>query len=74
MSIKCYMNMVLGRFKSTAWFYVRYRPGYPDVLFNYMKASFHLNGSEKLSDLGCGRGHLAIPIASYRFCLLKLKD
>jgi ubiquinone/menaquinone biosynthesis C-methylase UbiE len=59
------MNMVRGRFKGTAWFYARYRPWYPDVLFNYMKDSFHLNGSENLLDLGCGPGHLAIPIAKY---------
>jgi len=52
-------------FKSTAWYYARYRPGYPKEFFDYLKERFRLKGTGRLLDLGCGTGELAIPLARY---------
>ncbi|KYC41498.1 methyltransferase [Scytonema hofmannii PCC 7110] len=51
-------------FKGTAWYYARYRPGYPSVLFELLSEAFNLNGQGRLLDLGCGTGHLAIPLSN----------
>ena len=47
-------------FKSTAPFYVRYRPVYPAALFAHIVERFGLNGSGRLLDLGCGPGNLTM--------------
>jgi ubiquinone/menaquinone biosynthesis C-methylase UbiE len=52
-------------FKSTAWYYARYRPGYPKEFFDYLKERFRLKGTGRLLDLGCGTGELAIPLARH---------
>lgn len=52
-------------FKSTARYYARFRPAYPDDLFQSIIKEFHLDGEGKLLDLGCGTGQLAIPLAGY---------
>lgn len=53
----------VGLFRGTAWYYARYRPGYPPELFRHLKRTFNLNGSGRLLDLGCGTGQLALPLA-----------
>ncbi len=51
-------------FKGTAWYYARYRPEYPNALFALLSEAFNLNGQGRLLDLGCGTGHLAIPLSN----------
>ena len=51
-------------FKSTAWYYARYRPGYPRPFLNHIIEKFQCDGTGRLLDLGCGTGQLAIPLAS----------
>ncbi|MCK4392768.1 class I SAM-dependent methyltransferase [Candidatus Bipolaricaulota bacterium] len=52
-------------FKSTAYYYSRYRLGYPQEFFHYLRDRFQLDGTGRLLDLGCGTGELAIPLAEY---------
>jgi tRNA/tmRNA/rRNA uracil-C5-methylase (TrmA/RlmC/RlmD family) len=52
-------------FKSTGWYYARYRPGHPEALFGCIRRAFHLDSSRRLLDLGCGTGQLALPLAKY---------
>jgi len=51
-------------FKSTASYYARYRPGYPAELFAFLRDWFVLDGSQRVLDLGCGTGQLAIPLST----------
>lgn len=51
-------------FQSTAPYYARYRPGYPQEFFIYLRDRFHLDGSQLALDLGCGTGQIAIPLAA----------
>src|SRR5437879_10482899 len=51
-------------FKGTAWYYARYRPGYPGPFFAHIVERFRLNGTGRLLDLGCGTGQLALPLAA----------
>ena len=50
-------------FHGTAWYYARYRPGYPQELFDLLRGRFELDGTGRLLDLGCGTGKLAVPLA-----------
>jgi ubiquinone/menaquinone biosynthesis C-methylase UbiE len=50
-------------FASTARYYARYRPGYPETFFRHVVARFGLDGTGCVLDLGCGTGQLAIPLA-----------
>src|SRR6266702_2438779 len=50
-------------FHGTAWYYARYRPGYPQELFDLLRGRFELDGTGRLLDLGCGTGQLAVPLA-----------
>lgn len=50
-------------YKGVAWYYARYRPGYPKLLFDYIKKRFRLDGTGRLLDLGCGTGQLTIPLS-----------
>jgi ubiquinone/menaquinone biosynthesis C-methylase UbiE len=50
-------------FRETAWYYTRYRPGYPKHFFTDVKETFHLDGNGRLLDLGCGTGQLTLPLA-----------
>ena len=52
-------------FEGTAWHYARYRPGYPEAFFDDVVARFHLDGTGRLLDLGCGTGQLTIPLARH---------
>ncbi len=50
-------------FASTAYYYARYRPGYPETFFRHVIARFGLDATARVLDLGCGTGQLAIPLA-----------
>jgi ubiquinone/menaquinone biosynthesis C-methylase UbiE len=50
-------------FKGTASYYARYRPQYPNTLFELLSEAFNLNGQGRLLDLGCGTGEIAIPLS-----------
>jgi SAM-dependent methyltransferase len=52
-------------FAGTAWHYARYRPGYPDVFFDDLIVRFHLDGTGRLLDLGCGTGQLIVGLAAH---------
>ena len=54
-----------GLFAGTAWHYARYRPGYPKVFFDEVIEEFHLDGSGRLLDVGCGTGQLTIPLSKH---------
>lgn len=55
----------LRRFRSTADYYARFRPRYPQALVDDVAAFCGLDGSGRLMDLGCGPGFLAIAFAKY---------
>jgi SAM-dependent methyltransferase len=50
----------MGRFASTVEFYSRYREPYPPEFFRAVAERLGLRGTEKLLDVGCGPGLLAI--------------
>jgi trans-aconitate methyltransferase len=50
-------------FAGTAWYYARYRPGYPKIFFDDVLERFHLDGHGRLLDVGCGTGELTIPLS-----------
>jgi ubiquinone/menaquinone biosynthesis C-methylase UbiE len=52
-------------FVSTAHYYARYRPGYPETFFRHIIARFGLDRTARVLDLGCGTGQLAIPLAPH---------
>lgn len=52
-------------FAGAAWYYARYRPGYPAPFFRHLIARFALDGTQRLLDLGCGTGQLALPLAPH---------
>jgi SAM-dependent methyltransferase len=57
-------NAAPGLFEGTAHYYSRYRPAYPDELFDLLVDRFDLGPEANVVDLGCGTGQLAIPLAS----------
>jgi ubiquinone/menaquinone biosynthesis C-methylase UbiE len=52
-------------FKGTAPYYARYRPAYPPELLVRLAAAAGLDGTGRLLDLGCGTGHVAVPLSRY---------
>jgi predicted TPR repeat methyltransferase len=50
-------------FQGVAWYYVRYRSRYPQILFDRLSKRFQLDGTERLLDLGCGAGLVRIPFS-----------
>lgn len=52
-------------FAGTAWYYARYRPGYPPELIDWIVERAALNGTGRLLDLGCGTGQLTLPLAPH---------
>jgi SAM-dependent methyltransferase len=64
------MGCFVGRFDSTAPFYARYREPYPPGFFQEVARREGLAGDERLIDIGCGPGSLAIGFAPYvRSCV-----
>jgi SAM-dependent methyltransferase len=55
----------VGRFDSTVPFYARYREPYPSSFFREVALRERLGGTERLVDIGCGPGSLAIGFAPY---------
>lgn len=55
----------MGRFDSTVPFYARYREPYPPSFFREVARRQGLAGAERLIDIGCGPGSLAIGFAPY---------
>jgi SAM-dependent methyltransferase len=55
----------LRRFRSTAAYYARFRPGYPQALVDEVAQFCGLDGGGRLMDLGCGPGVLAIAFAQH---------
>jgi len=51
-------------FAGTAAYYAQFRRGYPDDMLPHVVARFGLDGTGRLLDLGCGTGHLALPLAA----------
>ena len=52
-------------FQGTAWYYARYRRGYPPEVIETLTKRFTLDGNTHVLDLGCGTGQLAIPLACH---------
>jgi ubiquinone/menaquinone biosynthesis C-methylase UbiE len=52
-------------FDSTAPYYARYRAGYPEAFFSHLRDRFRLDGTQRVLDLGCGTGQIALPIAAH---------
>ncbi len=60
----------MGRFDSTAPFYARCREPYPPGFFREVAHRAGLDGDQRLIDIGCGPGSLAIGFAPFvRSCL-----
>ena len=50
-------------FKGTAWYYARFRRGYPQSFYKHIIKIFKLNKESRALDLGTGTGQIAIPLA-----------
>jgi SAM-dependent methyltransferase len=51
-------------YKGTAEYYDRFRPPYPAVLLDDLRARLHFDGTGRLLDLACGTGQVAFALAS----------
>lgn len=51
-------------YRGTASYYDRYRPPYPEVLFDDLCERLELSGKGRLLDLACGTGQVAFPLAA----------
>ncbi len=57
------MGSYKDTFKGTAYYYARFRPAYPAEFFGLLQRVFHLDGTGRLLDLGCGTGQIAVPLS-----------
>src|SRR5262245_18383532 len=52
-------------FFGTADYYERYRPPYPQEVFDWVIAEHKLDGRGRLLDVGCGTGQVALPLSQW---------
>lgn len=52
-------------FEGTVRYYASYRPGYSDAAIQHVRERFELDGADRVLDLGCGTGQIAVPIAAF---------
>ncbi len=52
-------------FTGTAYYYAKYRLGYPKEFFDHVVRYYGLDGRGRPLDLGCGTGQITIPLAEY---------
>jgi len=52
-------------FATAAPYYARFRPRYPDELFEFLAARLGLDGGQLALDVGCGTGQASIPLARH---------
>lgn len=52
-------------FAGTASYYAEYRPDYGDDALRYLRERFDLDGDDRVLDLGCGAGQIAVPLADH---------
>lgn len=52
-------------FRGAAWYYARYRSGYPEAFFKLVRDKFELSKVDRVLDLGCGTGQIAIPVCRF---------
>lgn len=50
-------------FHGAAWYYTRFRRGYPESFYKHIVNVFNLNDASRALDLGTGTGQIAIPIS-----------
>ncbi len=58
------MSFRVDLYRGTAPYYDRYRPPYPDALFDDLCQRLPVSGVGRLLDLACGTGQIAFPLAS----------
>lgn len=51
-------------FDDTAYWYARYRLPYPQEVLDLLVRKFHLDGSSRVLDFGCGTGQIALPLSA----------
>lgn len=51
-----------ARFSRTVENYIRYRPGYPETLFDFLKSTLHLTPQAAIADVGSGTGISTEPL------------
>jgi SAM-dependent methyltransferase len=52
-------------FRGTAWYYARYRPGYPAALIEGLAEAAGLGPESRVLDIACGTGPIAVPLAAH---------
>ena len=52
-------------FHGTAWYYARYREGYPQEFFDLIRQKFDLSAGDRVLDLGCGTGQISISLSTF---------
>lgn len=54
--------MTADQFEGAAANYARYRPRYPEAVYETLAAAFALDGGGRMLDVGCGAGQIAIAL------------
>lgn len=53
---------MVALFESTAEYYEKYRPAYPEEALTHALKAFNVSDQDNILDLGCGTGQLALPL------------